>query len=96
MDTETTTDTPTDTGASEDRPTETCEVCGGDVAPDEAHRAELSIGDMMCPTPMVFHPDCYEQVEGVWGDPETNCNAPDPEYPETGQWVSFPGGSAFG
>ncbi|MBW3562828.1 MAG: hypothetical protein KY437_10070 [Actinobacteria bacterium] len=77
-------------------PTETCEACGRDVAPEEARRAELTVGDMMCPTPMVFHEECYEQASGVWEASGTSCSSPDPEFPETERWVSFPGGSRLG
>lgn len=68
------------------QPTEVCEACGGEVRPDEAYRAELSVGDLMCPTSMTFHRECYPQASEVWeSPPETTCTF-DAEYPETQNW----------
>lgn len=67
---------------------ETCEICGEDVAPHEAVRAELSLGDeSMCPTPMSFHPQCYERATDVWAVPDEALCAVDPELPETAYWL---------
>lgn len=69
------------------KPSETCEVCGGDVASDEGIRAELSVGQAMCPAAMVFHDACYEKARDMWQpDPELGC-AVDPDFPETGRWL---------
>ncbi|MGH9183163.1 MAG: hypothetical protein ACRDZ9_05030 [Acidimicrobiales bacterium] len=66
---------------------ELCDVCGGEVDPSEAQRAELSVGSMMCPTAMVFHPACYEQASDLWQpDPDSTCTV-DPAFPESGRWV---------
>ncbi|MGH2767644.1 MAG: hypothetical protein ACRDIF_01630 [Actinomycetota bacterium] len=76
------------------RQVETCEVCGGDVTGD-AVRADLSIGEMMCPTPMTFHRACYEQASELWKpDPDSICQV-DPEYPETQQWTPRPQATAL-
>lgn len=65
-----------------------CDVCGQDVPPEDAYRAELSAGPAsMCPTPMVFHHACYERAKHLWQpDPDASCAA-DPLFPETGQWT---------
>lgn len=69
-------------------PTETCEICGTEVAPDEAVRTELSLGDQsMCPTPMSLHPQCYERATEVWEHPDEALCAVDPEFPETAHWL---------
>lgn len=68
-------------------PTETCEACGAEVAPDEAVRTELSMGAQLCPTPMVLHRDCYEATTQVWGEPVPTACGADPSLPETGQWM---------
>jgi hypothetical protein len=67
---------------------EMCDVCGQVVAGDEAVRAELSVSGAMCPSPMTFHPSCYEQASVMWQpDPDSYCTV-DPLFPETGQWTS--------
>lgn len=72
------------------RPIETCEVCGGEVSDETARRADLSIGDAMCPTPMTFHEDCFEQAADLWKPPsEDSTCVVDPAYPETAQWTSY-------
>lgn len=69
-------------------PIESCEVCGTAVTPDDAVRAEVSIGDdAMCPTPMSFHPACYEQAMQIWQQPGEALCAVDPEFPETAHWL---------
>lgn len=69
-----------------------CDVCGQEVAEADAYRAELAVGDMMCPAPMLFHKACYEQASDMWKpDPDSYCTV-DPEFPETGQWTN-PGGA---
>lgn len=63
-----------------------CDVCGGEVAPSEAVAAEMAAGELMCPTPMVFHPACYERACELWQpDPDSYC-VTDPLFPETQQW----------
>lgn len=65
---------------------EPCDVCGVDVAADEAVRAELTAGEMMCPTSMVFHPACHEEASRMWQpDPDSTCTF-DVEYPQTQRW----------
>jgi hypothetical protein len=69
------------------QPPELCDVCGIDDPADEAVRDELTTAEAaMCPTPMVFHPACYEQASQMWRpDPDSYCTT-DPEFPETAQW----------
>jgi hypothetical protein len=74
-------------------PAELCDVCGAEVPPSEAVKAELSAAAAMCPTPMTFHQRCYEQAGAIWQpDPDSYCTA-DPDFPETAQW-SVPQGGA--
>ena len=69
------------------KPPELCDVCGGEVPPAEAYRAELTAASSMCPTPMLFHQSCYEQASTIWQpDPDSYCTV-DPEFPETQQWT---------
>ena len=69
------------------REVETCDVCGAPVPASEAVREEVSVGDMMCPTPMTFHPACYEKASALWQpNPDSYC-VTDPEFPETQQWT---------
>ena len=69
------------------RPAALCDACGGEVEASEVVRAELSAADAMCPTPMTFHPQCYERASAVWQpDPDSYCTT-DPEFPETAQWT---------
>lgn len=66
---------------------EACEVCGGAVEPQDAVRAELSVGEQMCPTPMTFHKACYERASVLWKpDPDSYC-VTDPMFPETSEWT---------
>ncbi len=66
--------------------TETCDVCGTEVDAAEAVRAELTVGEMMCPTAMIFHPACHERASHMWQpDPDSYCTTDD-KYPETQQW----------
>lgn len=75
-------------------PTEICEACSAPVDSADAYRAELTVGDMMCPSPMVFHRDCYEQAKHLWQpNPDSICVS-DPEYPETQQWTPRPSAGA--
>lgn len=70
-----------------DRPTEVCELCGGPVGPDDVVRTEVTVAALMCPTPMVFHRDCYAQANQVLTeDPDALC-VTDPLFPETGRWI---------
>lgn len=64
-----------------------CDACGREVRPDEGHREELAVGNSMCPSPMAFHDECWEQARHMWEpDPDSYCQV-DPLFPETGQWV---------
>ncbi len=75
------------------QPLELCDVCGGEVEASEAVKAELSAADAMCPTPMTFHPQCYEQAAAIWQpDPDSHCTT-DPAFPETAQWTTPKGTS---
>lgn len=70
------------------QPRNVCEVCGGEVSAEDLHRAELTIGDVMCPTPMTFHRACYEQAATVWERPsEDSTCVVDRKYPETQRWT---------
>jgi hypothetical protein len=69
-------------------PPELCELCAEHVSPEDAYRAELSVGDLMCPTPMIFHRACYERASQVWQPGDSTMCGYDPELPETGQWPS--------
>ena len=67
-------------------PGDQCDLCGLEVPADQGHRAELSVGSSMCPTPMAFHDDCWEKASALWQpDPDYACDV-DPRFPETGQW----------
>jgi hypothetical protein len=66
---------------------ELCDACGQVVDPAEAVKAELTVSGAMCPSPMTFHPACYEQASVLWQpDPDSYCTT-DPLFPETGQWT---------
>lgn len=65
-----------------------CEVCAREVAPDEAYRVDMAVGDMMCPAPMSFHPGCYEKATEIWEPGDAAACGYDPDYPETGRWPS--------
>lgn len=69
------------------KPADTCEVCGLDVDPATAVRAELTASGAMCPTPMNFHPQCYELASTIWRpeDEDSTCTV-DRMFPETQQW----------
>ena len=69
------------------KPSELCDVCGAEVDPAEAVKTELAAANAMCPTPMTFHPHCYQQASAIW-EPDTDSYcAVDPEFPETAQWT---------
>ncbi len=69
------------------QPSDLCDVCGGEVPPGEAVKEELSAADAMCPTPMVFHRQCYDQASAIWQpDPDSYCTT-DPMFPETQRWT---------
>lgn len=73
-------------------PPQTCEACGLEVAPDESVQAEMTFGEeAMCPTPMSFHPRCYERARDLWYEPAENSCSVDPEFPETGRWLDQSG-----
>ena len=66
---------------------EMCEVCAQVVPPGEGVRAEMSVSGAMCPSPMLFHDECYEKASALWQpDTDSYCTV-DPEFPETGQWT---------
>lgn len=72
------------------KPIEVCELCAQPVRPEDVFHAELSVGDLMCPTPMTFHRGCYEQAAQLWQpNPDSYCTS-DPEFPETRQWTPAP------
>ncbi len=69
-------------------PAELCDACGAEVDPAEAVKSELAAANAMCPTPMTFHPHCYEQASAIWQpDADSYCTT-DPEFPQTAQWTS--------
>lgn len=77
---------------SQQGPPQTCEACGLEVAPDESVQAEMTFGEeAMCPTPMSFHPRCYERARDLWYEPAENSCSVDPEFPETGRWLDQSG-----
>ena len=41
----------------------------------------------MCPTPMAFHDECWQQASHLWQRDEENSCAVDPMFPETAQWT---------
>jgi hypothetical protein len=67
---------------------ELCELCAGYVDVDDAYRAEMAVGDLMCPSPMTFHRECYEKASEIWEPGDDAMCGYDPEHPETGQWPS--------
>lgn len=67
-------------------PSSTCDVCGQPVAAGEAIQAEVSVSQMMCPTSMTFHPDCYERASDMW-QPDDSCSF-DPDFPEMQAWAA--------
>lgn len=68
------------------QPGKLCDVCGQEVAAEEAVTEELAIGDLTCPTAMVLHPACYEAASQMWQpDTDSYCTV-DPEFPETQRW----------
>lgn len=79
---------------SQDRPPQTCEACGLEVPSNEAVQAEMTFGEAaMCPTPMSFHPQCYERARDLWYEPDEALCSSDPEFPETGRWLDQAGSS---
>lgn len=72
------------------RPTETCEVCGGELDDSNIRRAELAVGDNMCPTPMSFHQECFDVAAELWKPPsEDSTCVVDKDYPETARWTTY-------
>ena len=66
---------------------EMCEVCAQVVPPGEGVRAEMSVSGAMCPSPMLFHQECYEKASELWQpDTDSYCTV-DPGFPETAQWT---------
>ncbi len=75
------------TPAGEVKLGEMCEVCAQVVPPGEGVRAEMSVSGAMCPSPMLFHQECYEKASELWQpDTDSYCTV-DPEFPETAQWT---------
>ena len=69
---------------------ELCDICGQEVGADEAYRGDMMASELMCPTPMTLHQDCFRQAAGMWQlDTESTCTY-DPDYPETAQWSVVP------
>ncbi len=67
-----------------------CDVCGQETDPATVYQAELTVSGAMCPSPMNFHPECYEKAAYLWQpDPDSYCTV-DPLYPETGKWSTPP------
>jgi hypothetical protein len=66
-----------------------CDVCGREVPPGTGRREEVGVSSAMCPAPMAFHDECYEQASQMWQpDPDSYCEV-DPLFPETAQWVEL-------
>lgn len=66
-----------------------CDVCGREVPPGEGHREEVGVAGAMCPAPMAFHDECWEQASKMWQpDPDSYCEV-DPLFPETANWVAL-------
>lgn len=79
---------PATTSTKRRTPGALCDVCGQETDPATAYQAELTVSGAMCPSPMNFHPECYEQAAYLWKpDPDSYCTV-DPLYPETGQWTA--------
>lgn len=66
---------------------ELCDVCGQEVPADQVFKTEVSVGQMMCPTTMTFHPACYEQASALWQPDDSYCST-DPDFPEMEQWAT--------
>ncbi|MDP8954196.1 MAG: hypothetical protein M3N37_04630 [Actinomycetota bacterium] len=64
----------------------TCDVCGQEVPTGEEIQAEVSVEQLMCPTSMTFHPDCYERASALW-QPDDSCSV-DPDFPEMSAWAA--------
>lgn len=63
-----------------------CDVCGRPVQPEDAYQEDVSVSQMMCPTPMTFHSKCYEAASSMW-QPDKSCLSVDPEFPEMRAWA---------
>lgn len=70
---------------SDMNPSDTCDVCGIDVPPDQGVRTEVSVENAMCPTAMVFHDSCFEQARQFWDVEPAACQI-DPDFPEPPLW----------
>ena len=59
-------------------PVATCDICGGGVAEEEQIDTALTLGGVMCPTPMTFHRSCYEAAQAMLGGVSDTlfCEAP--------------------
>ncbi len=64
----------------------TCDVCGQEVPTGEEIQAEVSVEQLMCPTSMTFHPDCYERASALW-QADDSCSL-DPDFPEMSAWAA--------
>ena len=60
------------------RPVPTCDICGGGVLEEDQIDAALTLGGVMCPTPMTFHRSCYEAAQAMVGGASDTllCEAP--------------------
>jgi len=67
-----------------------CDICGQPVAAGEAVRGEMMTSELMCPTNMTLHQDCFEKAAVMWAVEEPECGY-DPRYPETAEWSANPG-----
>lgn len=59
-------------------PVATCDICGGGVVEEERVDAALTLGGVMCPTPMTFHRSCHEAAQAMLGSASDSlfCEAP--------------------
>jgi hypothetical protein len=70
-------------------PGELCDVCGQEVLPEEAFKAEMSVNQLMCPTSMTLHEACYDLATTMWQPDDSYCGI-DPDYPEMEAWTTVP------
>ncbi|MGH9127330.1 MAG: hypothetical protein ACRDZ8_21810 [Acidimicrobiales bacterium] len=69
---------------------EMCDICGQPLPADEAVRGEMMTSELMCPTHMTMHQDCFEKASVMWA-PEVDECPYDSRYPETAAWSANPG-----
>ena len=60
------------------QPVATCDICGGGVVEEDRVDAALTLGGVMCPTPMTFHRSCHEAAQAMLGNVSDSlfCEAP--------------------